>query len=69
MRGFFIASIPEKNWIIDNLVNTGSGLKREDVMIISSDDEHYISLSEYKEQSGNNNAEENTPNHSRQILD
>ena len=33
------------NWIIDNLVNTGSGLKREDVMIISSDDEHYISLS------------------------
>lgn len=37
------------NWIIDNLVNTGSGLKREDVMIISSDDEHYISLSEYKD--------------------
>ena len=35
------------NWIIDNLVN--SGLKREDVMIISSDDEHYISLSEYKD--------------------
>ena len=36
-------------WIIENLVNTGSGLKREDVMIISSDDEHYISLSEYKD--------------------
>ena len=38
-------------WIIENLVNTGSGLKREDVMIISSDDEHYISLSEYKDNS------------------
>ena len=37
------------NWIIDNLVNTDSGLKREDVMIISSDDEHCISLSEYKD--------------------
>ena len=36
-------------WIIDNLVNTGSGLKKEDVMIISTDDEHYISLSEYKD--------------------
>lgn len=29
-------------WIIANLVNTGIGLKREDIMIISSDDEHYI---------------------------
>lgn len=37
------------NWIIDNLINTGIGLKMEDVMIISSDDEHYISLSEYKD--------------------
>lgn len=36
-------------WIIANLVNTGIGLKREDIMIISSDDEHYISLSEYKD--------------------
>lgn len=37
------------NWIIDNLINTSIGLKKEDVMIISSDDEHYISLSEYKD--------------------
>lgn len=37
------------NWIIDNLINTSIGLKMEDVMIISSDDEHYISLSEYKD--------------------
>lgn len=36
-------------WIIENLVNTGSGLKREDVMIISSDDEHYSFLSKYKD--------------------
>lgn len=34
------------NWIIDNLVDVMPGLKKEDVMIISSDDEHYISLSE-----------------------
>lgn len=37
------------NWIIDNLVDVMPGLKKEDVMIISSDDEHYISLSEYKD--------------------
>lgn len=37
------------NWIIDNLVDVMHGLKKEDVMIISSDDEHYISLSEYKD--------------------
>lgn len=36
-------------WIIDNLVDVMPGLKKEDVMIISSDDEHYISLSEYKD--------------------
>lgn len=36
-------------WIIANLVNTGIGLKREDIMIISSDDEHYSFLSEYKD--------------------
>ena len=29
-------------WIIDNLIDVMSGLKKEDVMIISSDDEHYI---------------------------
>ena len=37
------------NWIMDNLVDVMPGLKKEDVMIISSDDEHYISLSEYKD--------------------
>lgn len=37
------------NWIIDNLVDVMPGLKKEDVMIISSDDEHYIPLSEYKD--------------------
>ena len=37
------------NWIIDNLVDVMPGLKKEDIMIISSDDEHYISLSEYKD--------------------
>lgn len=37
------------NWIIDNLVDVMPGLKKEDVMIISSDDEHYISLLEYKD--------------------
>lgn len=37
------------NWIIENLVDVMPGLKKEDVMIISSDDEHYISLSEYKD--------------------
>lgn len=37
------------NWIIDNLVDVMPGLKKEDVKIISSDDEHYISLSEYKD--------------------
>lgn len=37
------------NWIIDNLVGVMPGLKKEDVMIISSDDEHCISLSEYKD--------------------
>ncbi|WP_300227269.1 hypothetical protein [uncultured Bacteroides sp.] len=36
-------------WIIENLVDVMPGLKKEDVMIISSDDEHYISLSEYKD--------------------
>lgn len=36
-------------WIIANLVNTGIGLKRDDVMIISSDNEHYSFLSEYKD--------------------
>lgn len=36
-------------WIIANLVNTDIGLKREDIMIISSDDEHYSFLSEYKD--------------------
>lgn len=36
-------------WIIDNLVDVMPGLKKEDVMIISSDDEHCISLSEYKD--------------------
>lgn len=37
------------NWIIENIVDVIPGLKKEDVMIISSDDEHYISLSEYKD--------------------
>lgn len=36
-------------WIIENLVDVMPGLKKEDVMIISSDNEHYISLSEYKD--------------------
>lgn len=40
------------NWIIENLVDVMPGLKKEDVMIISSDDEHYISLSEYKDNPG-----------------
>ena len=36
-------------WIIENLVNIMPELKREDVMIISSNEEFYYSLSEYKD--------------------
>lgn len=36
-------------WIIENLVNIMPELKRDDVMIISSNEEFYYSLSEYKD--------------------
>lgn len=39
-------------WIIDNLVDVMPGLKSNDVMIISSDDEYYYSLSMYRDNPG-----------------